>query len=134
MREVLAEYQRRDGRIKVAPAASNGQIAQASNTALELATARLRRRLLDHDDELRPHALLRWLRRSMRSHSCSCCYSDEDKIDEEGTRFHPYFKPDWNPDLLLSQNYVCHFTVIGTALARSSRLPRRLRKAARTMT
>src|SRR3546814_7652611 len=45
-------------------------------------------------------------------------YSDEDKIDAEGRRFDPYFKPDWDPDLLRSQNYVCHFTAIRTDLAR----------------
>src|SRR3546814_3962208 len=45
-------------------------------------------------------------------------YSDEDNIDAEGRRFDPYFKPDWDPDLLRSQNYVCHFTAIRTDLAR----------------
>src|SRR3546814_7743093 len=43
-------------------------------------------------------------------------YSDEDKIDAEGRRFDPYFKPDWDPDLLRSQNYVCHFMAIRTDL------------------
>src|SRR3546814_1176837 len=46
-------------------------------------------------------------------------YSDEDKIDAEGRRFDPYFKPDWDPDLLRSQNSVCHFTAIRTDLARA---------------
>ena len=38
-------------------------------------------------------------------------YSDEDKIDENGQRFGPHFKSDWNPDLLLSQNMFCHLGV-----------------------
>jgi hypothetical protein len=38
-------------------------------------------------------------------------YSDEDKIDAEGNRSAPFFKPDWSPDLLLSMSYVCHFSV-----------------------
>jgi hypothetical protein len=42
-------------------------------------------------------------------------YSDEDKMTTYGMRFNPYFKSDWNPDLLTSQNYVCHFTVIRAA-------------------
>ena len=35
-------------------------------------------------------------------------YTDEDKIDSWGNRTEPNFKSDWNPDLLLSQNYICH--------------------------
>ena len=39
---------------------------------------------------------------------CECIYSDEDKVDETGTRyFDPYFKPDYNIDLLCSVNYIC---------------------------
>ncbi|MGH8189970.1 MAG: glycosyltransferase family 2 protein, partial [Rhodanobacteraceae bacterium] len=48
----------------------------------------------------------------------SLVYSDEDKLDADGRRFDPNFKPDWNPDLLRSQNYICHLTAIRTALAR----------------
>jgi GT2 family glycosyltransferase len=39
-------------------------------------------------------------------------YSDEDKIDEHGARTDPFFKPDWDPDLLLGQNYLNHLTVM----------------------
>ena len=38
-------------------------------------------------------------------------YSDEDKIDAKGLRREPHFKPDWNPDLFLSYNYICHLAV-----------------------
>src|SRR5207249_2992891 len=38
-------------------------------------------------------------------------YSDEDKIDENGQRCRPYFKSDWNPELLLGQNCVSHLGV-----------------------
>jgi GT2 family glycosyltransferase len=33
-------------------------------------------------------------------------YTDHDRIDAHQTRFDPYFKPHWSPELLLSQNYV----------------------------
>ncbi|CAM3453021.1 Glycosyltransferase 2-like domain-containing protein [Halomonas casei] len=33
-------------------------------------------------------------------------YSDEDQLDAEGMRHSPLFKPQWNPDLLLSQPYI----------------------------
>jgi hypothetical protein len=38
-------------------------------------------------------------------------YSDEDKLDEAGKRYEPYFKSDWNPALMLSQNAFCHLGV-----------------------
>ena len=118
VREVLEEYARRDARIKLVFRTVNGHIAEASNSALALAQG-ASVGLLDHDDELRPHALLE-MAEAIRAHpEAALLYSDEDKIDAEGRRFDPYFKPDWNPDLLLSQNYVCHFTVINTALVRA---------------
>jgi len=39
-------------------------------------------------------------------------YSDEDKIDADGRRILPFFKPGWSPDFLLSVNYICHFAVL----------------------
>jgi O-antigen biosynthesis protein len=117
VRRVLEEYARRDARVRVAWRSSNGHISEASNTALEMAQGDYVG-LLDHDDELRPHALLEMVEAISNDPARELLYSDEDKIDAEGRRFDPYFKPDWNPDLLLSQNYVCHFTVIRTTLAR----------------
>src|SRR3546814_11482518 len=70
--------------------------------------------LLDHDDGLRPHALLEMAEAIAGNAGAGLIYSDEDKIDAEGRRFDPYFKTDWDPDLLRSQNYVCHFTAIRT--------------------
>ena len=29
-----------------------------------------------------------------------------------GDRFAPFFKPEWSPDLLMSQNYICHMAFI----------------------
>lgn len=115
---VLHEYEQRDPRIRVVYRQDNGHIAEASNSALALAHGEYVG-LLDHDDELRPHALLEMAEAVIASPSLEFLYSDEDKIDEDGRRFDPYFKPDWNPDLLLSQNYICHFTVIRTSLVRS---------------
>jgi len=45
-------------------------------------------------------------------------YSDEDKIDESGRRFGPYFKSDWNPDLFHAQNMVSHLGVYRSSLVR----------------
>ena len=114
---VLQEYARVDARIRVTRRDSNGHISAASNTALAMAHGDYVA-LLDHDDELRPHALLEMAEAIVRHPDIQLAYSDEDKLDADGHRYDPYFKPDWNPDLLRSQNYVCHLSVIRTGLVR----------------
>ncbi len=110
IREFLDEMARRDPRIKVGYRERRGNISAASNTALEMATGEFVA-LLDHDDELRPHALLCIAEEIARHPDAELLYSDEDKIDANGTRYDPYFKSDWNPDLFYSQNYVNHLAV-----------------------
>ena len=117
VRAVVEELAAADGRIKVALRPENGHISAASNSALELATGEFVG-LLDHDDELAPHALFEIALVLGRHPQADLVYSDEDKIDEDGRRFEPYFKPDWNPDLILGQNYLSHFSVYRTALVR----------------
>ncbi len=110
VREVLARYERMDPRIKVCYREKNGHISAASNSALELATGEFVA-LLDHDDELSIHALYTVALELQDHPEADLLYSDEDKLDEEGRRFMPYFKPGWNPDLLLSQNFISHLGV-----------------------
>ncbi|MBX9622369.1 MAG: glycosyltransferase [Gemmataceae bacterium] len=100
-----------DPRIKLARRAENGHICRATNTAAELATGEFVA-LLDHDDELAPHALWAVAERLQHRPDADLLYSDEDKIDEEGRRYDGQFKPGWSPELLLSYNFVNHFTVI----------------------
>jgi O-antigen biosynthesis protein len=107
---VVAEFAARNPRIKVFQRERNGHIAAASNSALSLATGDFVA-LLDHDDELAPTALY-WIAAAIAERpEAILLYSDEDKIDENGKRFGPYFKPDWNPELLCAQNYVNHLGV-----------------------
>jgi len=109
--DVLASYAERDSRIKIKFRKKNGHISVASQNALDMASGEFVV-LLDHDDELRPHSLLEVVNALRQRPYLDFIYSDEDKIDGEGCRFDPYFKPDWNPDLLQSQNYICHMAVI----------------------
>ena len=74
--------------------------------------------LLDHDDELSPLALYCVALALNRNPDLQLIYSDEDKLDREGRRCDPHFKPDWNPDLFTSQNYISHLTVYRAALVR----------------
>lgn len=110
VRAVLGEYAAADERIKFVSREVNGHISAASNSALGIATGQYVA-LLDHDDELHPLALLECARALVANPQWRLLYTDEDKIDERGVRSDPYFKSDWNPDLLLSQNCVCHLSV-----------------------
>lgn len=118
VRKVLDEYAARDERIRVVYRDRNGHIAESSNTALEMARGEFVA-LLDHDDELPPHALLEVVSAIRENPQWKLVYTDEDKIDEDGQRSDAYFKPDWNYDLLLSQNCVSHLGFFSTDLVRS---------------
>jgi glycosyltransferase involved in cell wall biosynthesis len=117
VRAVLEEYRLLDSRIKVCYRSENGHISAASNSALALATGQFCI-LLDHDDELTEQALYLAAAVLQTNPELDLLYSDEDKIDEKGRRFGPYFKPDWNPQLLTGQNMVSHMGVYRTALLR----------------
>ena len=109
-RAMLERYAAQDPRIKVVFRETNGHISAASNSALEVATGEWIA-LLDHDDELTEDALY-WMAASLEADpDADILYSDEDKIDEEGRVSDPYFKPDWSPELFLSQNMLNHLGV-----------------------
>ncbi|MGH8032307.1 MAG: glycosyltransferase family 2 protein [Luteimonas sp.] len=119
VRPVLEEYARCDPRIKVIFREKNGHISNASNSALELAAGDYVA-LLDHDDALHPLALLECAKAFEAHPRWRMLFTDEDKIDETGVRSDPYFKSDWNPDLFLSQNCVCHLSVYARDLVESA--------------
>jgi glycosyltransferase involved in cell wall biosynthesis len=117
VREVIERFASREPRIKVVYRPANGHICEATNTALELASGEMVA-LFDHDDVLSPTALYEVAAELDAHPDAQLIYSDEDKIDMEDRRFDPYFKPDWNPDLALGQNYISHLTVYRTELLR----------------
>jgi glycosyltransferase involved in cell wall biosynthesis len=119
VRPLLERLAAADPRIKVTFREKNGHISAASNSALALATGEFVA-LLDHDDELAPHALHEIVALLNAQPATDLIYSDEDKIDEEGRRHEPYFKPDWLPDLFTAQNFISHLTTYRTALVREA--------------
>jgi GT2 family glycosyltransferase len=114
---ILDRYSASNARIKVVRLPENGGISAASNAALATATGEFTG-LLDHDDELAQDALLRVVDALNRKPDTDVIYSDEDHIDDNGLRSDPFFKPDWSPDLILGENYICHFLVLRTSLCR----------------
>ncbi|WP_253868844.1 glycosyltransferase [Microbulbifer sp. THAF38] len=115
VRDCLKKYQELDPRIYVDYRKNNGHISAASNSALSLVKGDYIA-LLDHDDILAPKALQRVAEEIVQNPQALLLYSDEDKVDKYGERYDPHLKPSWNPDLLLSQNYICHLTIIKTQL------------------
>ena len=113
----LQKYARRDQRIKLMRRTENGHISAASNDALRLATGDFVA-LLDHDDELAATALYFVTLALNKNPDLQLLYSDEDKLDAQNQRFEPYFKPDWNPELFLAQNFISHLGVYRTDLVR----------------
>jgi GT2 family glycosyltransferase/2-polyprenyl-3-methyl-5-hydroxy-6-metoxy-1,4-benzoquinol methylase len=109
-RELLRRFQAQDERIKVVELEENRGIAGASNAAFELATGEFVG-LLDHDDELKPNALFEVVRLLNQQRDLDYVYSDEDKKELDGRLTEAFFKPGWSPDLLMSVNYVTHFSV-----------------------
>ena len=110
VKEVLSFYERLDDRIKVQHSEKNAGISRASNAALSIAEGEYVA-LLDHDDELPPEALFEVVKLLQEHPGADLIYTDEDKMDEDGERFGPHFKPDWSPDMLLSCNYISHLGV-----------------------
>ena len=111
----LESLARRDSRITTTRLSKRSGISAATNAALSLATGDYVA-FLDHDDVLKPHALgqvARWLDADP---SLDMVYSDEDKLDPAGRLTEARWKPDWSPNLLLCQNYVCHLLVVRRAL------------------
>lgn len=117
--ELLLRNAEQDPRIVVARREQNGHIVRTSNAALALADGDWIG-LLDHDDELRPHALAEMVLALAEHPRAGLLYSDEDKLNAEDRRFDPYFKPDFDIELLRGQNYLCHFTMIAAWLVREA--------------
>jgi len=117
VREVLWRAAVSDRRIRVRYREGNGGISRASNDALAMATG-THVALLDHDDELAPDALYEVALLLTEHPEADFVYTDEDKIDSEGRRFDPAFKPGWSPELLLGTMYTGHLSVYRAELVR----------------
>lgn len=113
--ENLKKYYEKDERIKYNFLNTNLGIAGNTNAAIEMATGDYIA-LLDHDDILAEYALYEVVDCINKNPNAEFIYSDEDKIDENDNRYDAYFKPDFAPDTLRCQNYICHFSVFKKGL------------------
>ena len=93
----------------------NEGISGNTNRALEMATGDYIV-FMDHDDVLSEFALFEIVQALNDNPDADFIYSDEDKIDENGERFGPYFKPDYSPETLECNNYITHLVAVKKSL------------------
>ncbi|MCI8866005.1 MAG: glycosyltransferase family 2 protein [Lachnospiraceae bacterium] len=110
--KVMGQYAGKDSRFRCKNLEENLGISGNTNAAIEMANGDYIL-LADHDDTMPEHALYE-VAAAINAHpDCQVIYSDEDKLDMDGgALFDPHFKPDFNPDLLTSVNYICHLLVV----------------------
>ena len=110
--ELLKELTVKDNRIKYVSHEESLQISENTNSAIEIATGDFIA-FADHDDELTPNALFECVKAINEKPQTLVIYTDEDKMSMDGHKFfQPHFKPDYNPDLLCTVNYICHLFVV----------------------
>ena len=115
--EILERYCREDRRIRVKNLKENKGISENTNAALAMARGEFVG-LLDHDDLLAPDALYEMAARLEKDEGIDVFYTDEDKVTTDlSEHFQPHLKPDFNLDLLRSNNYICHFFVVRREIA-----------------
>lgn len=119
LRRIVDERAAHDMRIRVSRVTEADSTTVGSDRALALARGEWVSRL-EPADQLAEHALYCLASNLSRHPDAQVIYSDHDSIDEQGNRLAPCFKPDWNPDLFLSQDYVAQLCAFRSALIRSA--------------
>lgn len=108
----VQELSSQDERIRYQHLPSNGGIAENTNAGLAMAKGEYVG-FLDHDDMLAANALYEVVRLINARPAADVIYTDEDKVDAAGEQhFRPHFKLDYNREMLLHYNYICHFLVV----------------------
>ena len=75
---------------------------------------------LSPESVLTSHALYLFARRVTTDGECALVYGDHDHIDSKGRRYAPHYKPDWNYELFLGQNYLEPFYALRGDIAQAA--------------
>ena len=109
VQSIVNEYASADARIRYECLTENQGIAGNTNAAIALADGDWIA-FMDHDDLLAPNALYEIALALEKDPELDAVYTDEDKVTTDlSEHFQPHLKPDFNLDLLRSNNYICHF-------------------------
>lgn len=113
---VVRSCRQKDSRIRYLALEQNYNIAENTNRAIGMAKGDYLA-FLDHDDLIEPDALFEFVR-AINESGADLLYTDEDKVRADRSRYYqPHFKPEFNLDLLRSNNYITHFLCVKKTLA-----------------
>src|SRR6516162_783401 len=107
---LVRDWAAQDPRIRLAELGTSGGNAALTNTALKIATGEFVT-FLRNGDRMPEHALYEVALALGRGERPDIVYSDHDYLDTQGRRSNPWFKPGWDPDLILTQDYFSDFAV-----------------------
>ena len=116
----------KDKRIRYIKLKENKGISANTNTGIAKARGEYIG-LIDHDDFITPNPLFEFAialeKADDEGKKYAFIYSDEDKCDSMGVKFfEPNIKPGFNLDLLLTNNYICHFLMVEAGLLKNLKL------------
>ncbi len=111
VQDLISRVAEGDDRIVYKFLKTNQHIAGATNEGIFLSKGEFVS-LFDHDDLLHPSALYEIVKLLNNNSDVDFIYTDEEKIAGKNKYIQPFIKPDWNPELLHSTNYIMHFTTI----------------------
>ncbi|QOY61387.1 glycosyltransferase family 2 protein [Thermophilibacter immobilis] len=104
-----------DERIRLVTLEQNLGISENTNRGIEVVTGDFVC-FFDHDDVLEPDILFEYAHALNERRDTDVLYCDEDKLLPDGTYTQPFFKPDFDIDLLRNNNYICHLMTIRRSL------------------
>lgn len=113
--DLVAQYVKKDTRIRTVSLTRNLGISENTNRGIEVAGGDFVC-FFDHDDLLEPNILFEYAKAINAQDDTDLIYCDEDKLMPDGSYAQPFFKPDYNLDLLRGWNYVCHMLSIRKTL------------------
>lgn len=102
---IAEECQNKNNQVKIILIKPNAGLASTFNIGLEKSQGEFVLRLNQHD-QLPLHSLFLLAQEINQRPEVDLIYTDDDDIDDNQNRLNPRFKPDWNPDLFLSHNYL----------------------------
>lgn len=113
--KICARYGAKDKRIRYQKLEKNMGISGNTNACIDMATGDYLA-LFDHDDLLHPAALFEMMK-AICEQGADFIYTDENTFHKKPSdAFCPHFKPDYAPDTLRANNYICHFTAFKRSL------------------
>lgn len=113
--EICRTYAQQDSRIRYQKLEKNMGISGNTNACIDMSTGEYIA-LFDHDDLLHPAALYEVMK-AITEQGADFIYTDETTFhDKPSDAFLPHYKPDFAPDTLRANNYICHLSVFSRNL------------------